>query len=343
MDLSYAQNMEDMHLARLFAGEGPGFYIDVGGGHPVADNVSFRSYLAGWCGIVVEPQDGLHRLYASVRPRDFAARCLVGRSEGVTDFHMVDKLHGFSTTVQAHADGAAGFGASYATSKVPMTTLAALCAAHAPPRIDWLKVDVEGAEPDVLAGNDWQRFRPRIVLVEAIMPGTMEPSHEGWEPMLLGQGYHFGFFDGLNRWYVAEEASDLLARFPEAYLDWGSVRHLYDCGRAQTNMSHPDHALAIALTGLDAGALPLIDANTIFGFLTKNLTVEHLNAPANAATVSRCAHLWLGSEIEHYEPGDLAGQSLEPALKLLQHSDMFRAALGRIAAAHDGGFIMDEG
>lgn len=343
MDLSYAQNMEDMHLARLFSGQRHGFYIDVGGGHPVADNVSFRSYLAGWRGIVVEPQDALHRLYAAIRPRDIAVKGLVGRMEGTADFHMVDKLHGFSTTVQANAEGAAGFGASFSTSQLPMTTLAALCGAHAPDCIDWLKVDVEGAEPDVLAGLDWSRIRPRVVLVEAIAPGSMEPSHEAWEPMLLAEDYCFAFFDGLNRWYVAEEASELQARFPDAYLDWGSVRHLYDHGRAGANKNHPDHALAIALTGLDPGSLPLIDADTVFGFLTKNLTAEHLVAPAKSATISRFAHLWLGSEIEHYEPGELGGQSLEQALRVLQGTDLFRAALGRIAAAHDGGFIMDEG
>ncbi|MGL4439387.1 MAG: FkbM family methyltransferase, partial [Bosea sp. (in: a-proteobacteria)] len=189
MDLSYAQNMEDMHLARLFEGERDGFYIDVGGGHPVADNVSFRSYLAGWRGIVVEPQDALHRLYAAVRPRDLALDVLVGARVGSADFHAVDKLHGFSTTVEAHAQGAAGFGTTYETQTRAMTTLAALCESHAPARIDWLKIDVEGAEPDVLAGNDWRRFRPRVVLVEAIAPGTMEPSHEAWEPMLLAQSY----------------------------------------------------------------------------------------------------------------------------------------------------------
>lgn len=342
MELSYAQNMEDMHLARLFPGEADGFYVDVGGGHPVADNVSFHAYLKGWRGLVIEPQAALYRLYAAIRPRDMAFDVLVGSREGEVAFHAVDKLHGFSTTVEAHAIGAAGFGASYQTEVRPMTTLAALCARHAPERIDWLKIDVEGAEADVLAGNDWRAFRPRVVLIEAIAPGTMEPSHEGWEPMLLEAGYRFGFFDGLNRWYVANEASDLLSRFPDAYLDWGSVRHLYDHGRARINTQHPDHALAIALSGLDAASLSLVDPATIFEFLTKNLLPEHLQAPAKPPTIKRFAHLWLGTEIEHYEPGNVSGMSLEDALKALQNSDMFRAALGRISAAYDGGFIMEE-
>jgi FkbM family methyltransferase len=341
MDLSYSQNMEDMHLAAIFAGEAPGFYIDIGGGHPVADNVSFMAYLRGWRGLVVEPQAQLHRLYAAIRPRDTALDCLVGLRPGHAEFHAVDGLHGFSTMVESNARGAAQFGASYATQSRPVTTLAALCDLHAPRRIDWLKIDVEGAEADVIAGHDWSRHRPRIVLVEAVAPGTMEPSHESWEPLLLAADYEPAFFDGLNRWYRAREAMELAPRIPAAYQDWGTVRHLFDHGRAHEQPGHPDHVLAAALAGLDPTSLPLVDPATIFGFLTKNMTGEDMAAPAGREALQRFAHLWLGAEIEHYEPGDLTGATLEQALRAMMTTDMFRAALGRIAAAHDGGFIMD--
>jgi hypothetical protein len=56
MDLSYSQNLEDYHLSLAFAGQATGTYIDVGAGHPIADNVSFWFYQRGWQGIVVEPQ-----------------------------------------------------------------------------------------------------------------------------------------------------------------------------------------------------------------------------------------------------------------------------------------------
>ncbi len=341
MQLSYAQNMEDMHLARIFAGQTEVFYIDVGGGHPVADNVSFAAYLAGGCGLVIEPQAELYRLYNTLRPRDIVRDVLVGRTSGDVSFHVVDKLHGFSTTVEAHAVGAAGFGASYTTVTKPMMTLAALCELHAPARIDWLKIDVEGAEADVLAGNDWLRFRPRVVLIEAISPGTMEPSHGEWEPLLLAANYTFAFFDGLNRWYVAVEASDLIQRFPPAYLDWGSVRHLYDHGPARENAEHPDHTLASALMGLDPASLPLVDPAIIFGFLTKNLTADDLQGPAASETLERFAHLWLGTEPHRFDPESHVGRPLELALQELATTDAFRAALGRIAAAYDGGFIID--
>ena len=177
MDLSYAQHLEDYHLAQAFGHQREGFYIDVGAGHPVADNVSCWFYQRGWRGIVVEPQPQLAELYASVRPRDIAECCVLGAAEGEVEFHDVERLHGFSTIVPEFAESATGFGARYATRKVPMKTLAGVCEAHGVPRIDFLKVDVEGAEAQVLMGGDWTRHRPRVVVCEALAPGSLA---ENW-------------------------------------------------------------------------------------------------------------------------------------------------------------------
>src|SRR6267378_8354075 len=87
MELSYSQNLEDYHLSLAFAGQQTGTYIDVGGGHPVADNVSFWFYERGWRGIVVEPQPELAALYARLRPRDVTVCGVVGRQSGEIDFH----------------------------------------------------------------------------------------------------------------------------------------------------------------------------------------------------------------------------------------------------------------
>jgi FkbM family methyltransferase len=302
MDLSYAQNLEDYHLAKLFEGQPSGFYVDVGAGHPVGDNVSFHFYLQGWRGIIVEPQERLAALYAHVRPRDIAVCSLLGERTGEAEFHEVDRLHGFSTTVEQHARRAEQFGASYRTRRMPVTTLAALCEAHAVGAIDFLKVDVEGAEAEVLRGGDWRRYRPKIVLVEAIAPGSMAPSHEEWEPILTGSEYRFAFFDGLNRFYVADEAAELAGRFPVKPTPWDVVRHLYEFGRAPENPEHPDHGLAKAL---------------VAGFLAKlpTLAPEQLRALLRAADAE-----------ERTDPVD---------------SDRFRAAVGRIAAPYDGGQLLD--
>ncbi|MGE3712782.1 MAG: FkbM family methyltransferase, partial [Hyphomicrobiaceae bacterium] len=230
-DLSYSQNMEDVHIWQAFGGRSDGFYIDIGAGHPIADNVTFWLYERGWQGICVEPQPALAALYQYVRPRDVVLDLVVGRASGEIDFHIVDRLHGLSTTVERHAQGAGQHGAGYRTVRMPVVTLADLCEGRGVSEIDLLKIDVEGGEPDVLAGNDWQRFRPKMIVAEAIVPGSDAPGWEAWEPHLLAHGYTFTLFDTLNRFYVANEQTELLERAPRGRADWAAVRHMYEIGR----------------------------------------------------------------------------------------------------------------
>jgi len=310
MELSYAQNLEDYHLSLAFAGQDSGTYIDVGAGHPVADNVSFWFYERGWQGVVVEPQPELAALYQQLRPRDLVVRGLVGRHCGEIDFHVVERLHGLSTTVQDVAQKAKAFGVGYQTVRMPVTTLARLCESHNLDSIDFLKIDVEGAEGDVLFGGDWKRFRPKVIVAEAVTPMASVPSWQDWEPFLMAQGYRFVLFDTLNRFYVAEEHPEIMARLPSGRAPWHAVRHMYEIGRAPENSQHPDHALAQDLARGFWASLPHLDASLITSIL------------ARARLIS--------------DPGGLA------ALASTVESEQFRASLGRIACGYDGGQIVDE-
>jgi FkbM family methyltransferase len=310
MELSYTQNLEDYHLSLAFAGRTSGTYIDVGAGHPVADNVSFWFYERGWHGIVVEPQADLAGLYARLRPRDVAVCGLVGCQDGEIDFHVVDRLHGFSTTIEHVAAQAKQFGVDYRTVRMPVATLSRLCERHGVDEIDFLKIDVEGGEADVLLGGDWRRYRPKVIVVEAVTPGSGEPAWAAWEPFLLAQGYRFALFDTLNRFYVAEEHPEIFARLPSERAPWDKVRHMYEIGRAPENPSHPDHALAQELARGFWASLPYLDRDLIAAILGR----------ARSGARRRAA------------------QDFSAAID----TEAFRAALGRIACGYDGGQIVDE-
>jgi FkbM family methyltransferase len=302
--LSYAQNMEDAHLALAFGGTTTGTYIDIGGGHPVAGSVSFWFYERGWRGLVVEPQQGLADLHRRLRPRDTLIQAVIGHDQETVDFHQVDRLHALSTTVKSHADAAAVHGASHRTLRVPSISLAELCRRHALTNFDFLKIDVEGAELAVIAGADWQRYRPAIVVVEAIAPVTNEPSWESWEPLLLAQGYRFALFDTLNRFYVGEEHSAVWERMPKSRAPWDSVRHMYEIGRAPENAGHPDHRLATELTRAFWARLPHLPDDLILSLLDDR-GIGHGNG----------------------------GSGMTEALRL---------SLGRIACGYDGGQLAEE-
>ncbi|MGD9803763.1 MAG: FkbM family methyltransferase [Hyphomicrobiaceae bacterium] len=306
--LSYTQNLEDYHLWLALGDLGPGTYIDVGGGHPVADNVSMWFYERGWRGLVVEPQAALARLYPHVRPRDTVFEGLVGRTSGTHDLHVFSRLHGLSTTIGTHAERSQVHGDTYRTVTLPMLTLADLCAQHGLDRIDFLKIDVEGAEADVLAGNDWTRYRPKIVVAEAIDPATNTAAHTAWEPILLNAGYRFRLDDTLNRFYVASECAEIFDRLPAERADWGAVTHMYEIGKAPESEAHPDHALAQQLARGLWAELPLLDLATIARMLARGRGLDPTSPEAAAL-------------VRDFD------------------SEVMRAALARIACGYDGGQI----
>lgn len=334
MHLSYAQNLEDYHLDLLFADVAIGTYVDVGGGHPVADNVSFHAYLRGWRGLIVEPQEDLARLYAGVRPRDHVVSCLAGRTSGQIDFHVVEGFHGLSSTVAANAERARGYGAATQIVSKSVEPLSALIDKAGLSEIHFLKIDVEGAEPDVIAGLDLKRHRPKVILVEAVNPNNLEADVSAWEPCLVAAGYTYAFFDNLNRFYVAAEAAHLACRLPSAPTPWDKVAHLWDHGRAAERTEHPDRRLAEVLVAGLFAMLPQSaaqDPELLSLLLTRGLMSLDRTKPTPAALTAL-----LGTAEQPGGP--------PPAIATVEDliaSDEFRAALGRIACMYDGGHLME--
>ena len=243
-------------------------------------------------------------MHRCLRPRDTLVDAVIGKSRGEMEFHLVDRLHALSTTVAEHGRAAAGHGASFRTLRMPSASLADLCQEHGLTKVDFLKIDVEGGERDVVAGADWRRFRPAVVVIEATRPLTGEPAWQDWEPPLLSQGYRFALFDTLNRFYVAEERPEIFAKLPKERAPWDSVRHMYEIGRAPESAQHPDHQLAKELMRGFWASLPHLPDELVFSLLRR-------------------------------AGGD--GNTANRELRRLRDDKSFRLSLGRIACGYDGG------
>ena len=208
--VSYAQNFEDVLLWRAFRTVPDGFYIDVGAAHPDVDSVTRAFYDRGWRGINIEPVPEFFARLTGARPRDVNLRLAVGAAASDGTVYVIAGT-GLSTTDADQARRHRDDDLDVRAQDVPVMTLAEICRAHAPQTVHFLKIDVEGAEHAVLSGADFSMFRPQIVLVEATAPGTTVQTHQDWEPILLDAGYRFVWFDGLNRFYVAQEHAASLA------------------------------------------------------------------------------------------------------------------------------------
>ena len=208
--VSYAQNFEDVLLWRALGHVRAGFYVDVGAAHPDVDSVTRAFFERGWRGINIEPGPADAARLAAARPGDITLQLAAGRCDGEADFFTVPGT-GLSTLDPAVAESYRARHWSPRPGRIAVRTLASLFRAHVRTDIHFLKIDVEGAEAEVLAGADLRTWRPWIILVEATAPLSTEPTYAAWEPGLLEQGYRFVWFDGLNRFYVADERADALA------------------------------------------------------------------------------------------------------------------------------------
>lgn len=223
--ISYAQNFEDVILRRVFRDRKDGFYIDVGAWDPVIDSVTKSLYDDGWYGINIEPNESFYSKLLEERPRDINLNLAIGQREESRPLYVFEQ-YGHSTFDESSRDHFVELGYEVKEKTVRITTLAAVCRDYVRRQIDFLKVDCEGWEKFAVQGADWDRFRPTVLIVEATAPGTSIPAWSDWEPYLNESArYEFAYFDGLNRFYIPREHSNLRSCFnapPNVFDDFKS-------------------------------------------------------------------------------------------------------------------------
>jgi FkbM family methyltransferase len=217
---SYAQNFEDVMLARCFPGA-RGFYVDVGANDPDIDSVTRHFYERGWNGINLEPLRSNFARLKQRRRRDLNLRAAAGERDGEITFYEIGRWHGYSTTDKHIADQHRRDGLKVIEHKTPLRRLAGVLDEHAKGKvIDFLSVDVEGAEISVLKGAALDRHRPKIILAESRLPVTINMVDRFFEvpdraadyaAFLAPLRYSLVYRDGVNAFFVAEEHA-LLAR-----------------------------------------------------------------------------------------------------------------------------------
>ncbi|WP_202682848.1 FkbM family methyltransferase [Skermanella mucosa] len=223
--ISYAQNYEDIMLFRALRDVEQGFYVDVGANSPDEHSVTRAFYERGWHGINIEPVLEFHRQLLAARPRDVNLPIAVADRTGFIDFHDVAGT-GLSTISPEIADNHRAAGYQVTKRGVVVETLDEVFRKYVTGDVHFLKIDVEGLEDSVLRGLSLAEVRPWIIVVEATEVLSQVQNHASWDPWLKERDYSFVYFDGLNRFYVADEHSGLARSFqspPNVFDDWMRV------------------------------------------------------------------------------------------------------------------------
>jgi FkbM family methyltransferase len=169
---SYSQDGEDVALAAFYdlKKHYKGFFVDIGAHHPKRFSNTYHFYQRGWRGINVDAMPGSMRSFKLLRSRDINLELGVGKLPGEMCFYCFNDpaLNSFDEKLSLERDAAPD---RYKITKqvpVQILPLADILDQHLPKgqHIDFISVDVEGFDLDVLESNDWSKYRPDYLLIE---------------------------------------------------------------------------------------------------------------------------------------------------------------------------------
>ena len=168
---SYSQEGEDMVIRRFVNEDKPGFYVDIGAHHPERFSNTLFYYNRGWNGINVDADPDLMELFAASRPRDINITSAVGKKSASLTFHVFNEraLNTLDPAVAKERAAIDGY-TIVKKRKIPVKPLEEILNKQLPKgqTIDFITIDVEGKDIEVLQSNNWNKYRPRFLVVECL-------------------------------------------------------------------------------------------------------------------------------------------------------------------------------
>ncbi|MAE65755.1 MAG: SAM-dependent methyltransferase [Phycisphaeraceae bacterium] len=181
-----------MVLRRILLHRRGGFYVDVGAHHPMRFSNTYHFYQRGWRGINIDATPGSMEAFAVHRSHDVNLEIGVSAQGGDLTFYRFDEgaLNGFCRERALDRDGCSRYRLE-STLTVATAPLSRILDDHLPAgqEIDFLNVDVEGMDLEVLCSNDWRRYRPHIVLAEELDEAEEKPAGSPITQFMRKQGY----------------------------------------------------------------------------------------------------------------------------------------------------------
>lgn len=219
------QEAQEKALVRqYFDSAGSGFFVEIGANEPVSDfSQTWHLEKTGWRGILVEPNRGLFDECVKRRPgsKAYHVACSAPEKVGFAELKIPFMTDGTTDTGKAALEVGidhAGF-SRYRTERVRVVTLDSILEENGVERIDFLSIDVEGTELDVLKGLNLERYRPRLILLEDKL---VYLNKHRW---LKRRGYRLVKRTQFNNWYIPEHepfeltsTKEKLVMFKKLYL-----------------------------------------------------------------------------------------------------------------------------
>ena len=168
---SYSQEGEDLILDRILENKNNGFFIDIGAHHPQRFSNTFKFYLKGWRGINIDPIPGMKILFDSERPLDINLELGISNRNNLLTYYSFNEpaLNTFDIHEASEKNKLDDYDI-IEEIQIETYPLSTILNEYVQPGtlIDFMSIDVEGLDLEVLESNDWNLYKPKYILVEEL-------------------------------------------------------------------------------------------------------------------------------------------------------------------------------
>ena len=164
--ISYSFGGVDLLILNIFKNQKKGYYLDIGCGHPIKNNNTYLLYKKGWNGVNIDLDKENIDLFNSYRKRDFNVTAAVSDKEGEADLYFYHNKSALNTISKQNADFQKADISSIKKIKTQSINKILENSPFKDQKIDFLSVDVEGSELDIFKNFDFNKYSPKVIVVE---------------------------------------------------------------------------------------------------------------------------------------------------------------------------------
>jgi FkbM family methyltransferase len=199
---SYSQTGEDRLIANLLGDTSNGFFVDVGCNEPRLKSNTFAFYAYGWSGINIDANAKLINKFSASRPRDVSICAAVSSEEKTLVFTEFDDPL-VSSLDASHVNEWKNHRTIASQTSVVTTPLSKILEQNnVPASFDLLSIDVEGHDFEVLHSLDFEKYHPRLIVIEIHGLDFLNPYSNPIYQHLTAQGYRMVAYAIMNGYFM---------------------------------------------------------------------------------------------------------------------------------------------
>jgi len=199
--LSYSQSGEDIILDTIFCNVSKGVYVDVGANNPYIQSNTHFFYRKGWRGVNIDALPGSMKIFNKIRPQDINIEAAISNNETELTYYMFNSSF-YNTFCKDDVEKISKITKLIGSKKIKTIKLEKIFDSLKLQNIDFLSIDVEGLDYDVLKSNNWNKYRPKVVVIEYFPKGIDLLVNDKVYQFLNEIGYRFYCNSCSNIFYI---------------------------------------------------------------------------------------------------------------------------------------------